>query len=177
MALIRCPECDHEVSSIASSCPYCGYPINSNPNGDNRVSSSKKVNSKRKKSIIVCVIIASCLLIWASVFHLFGKDAIAYELIVSYVSDFKSPKSVRVISGTAGEIDDNDGFDGAEGKYAFLTISATNSYGAQMTDYYHVHEMYGFHKTDEDYSRKLCKENDLHAWKINLRLQLHWLFA
>ena len=25
--LIRCPECDKEISSEASSCPYCGYPI------------------------------------------------------------------------------------------------------------------------------------------------------
>lgn len=28
MALIKCPECDKEVSDKASSCPNCGYPIN-----------------------------------------------------------------------------------------------------------------------------------------------------
>ena len=27
MALIKCPECDNEVSSSAASCPKCGYPI------------------------------------------------------------------------------------------------------------------------------------------------------
>lgn len=27
MALISCPECDREVSSLADSCPYCGFPI------------------------------------------------------------------------------------------------------------------------------------------------------
>lgn len=27
MALIKCPECDKEVSSKASSCPSCGHPI------------------------------------------------------------------------------------------------------------------------------------------------------
>lgn len=27
MALIKCPECGKEVSSIAKSCPNCGYPI------------------------------------------------------------------------------------------------------------------------------------------------------
>ena len=30
MALIKCPECGNEVSSIAASCPKCGYPIASN---------------------------------------------------------------------------------------------------------------------------------------------------
>lgn len=29
MALIKCPECGHDVSSQASQCPLCGYPIES----------------------------------------------------------------------------------------------------------------------------------------------------
>lgn len=34
MALITCPECNKQVSSIAVSCPNCGYPIAaSNPEG------------------------------------------------------------------------------------------------------------------------------------------------
>lgn len=27
MALVKCPECETEVSSAASSCPGCGHPI------------------------------------------------------------------------------------------------------------------------------------------------------
>lgn len=27
MALVSCPECEHRVSSSASSCPRCGYPM------------------------------------------------------------------------------------------------------------------------------------------------------
>ena len=27
MALIRCPECDREVSDIAKNCPHCGFPL------------------------------------------------------------------------------------------------------------------------------------------------------
>jgi len=27
MALVKCPECSNEVSSQASSCPRCGYPM------------------------------------------------------------------------------------------------------------------------------------------------------
>ena len=27
MALIKCPECERDVSSKATACPHCGYPI------------------------------------------------------------------------------------------------------------------------------------------------------
>ena len=27
MALINCPECNHEISDQAQSCPHCGYPL------------------------------------------------------------------------------------------------------------------------------------------------------
>lgn len=27
MALISCPECQHQVSTKAAACPQCGYPI------------------------------------------------------------------------------------------------------------------------------------------------------
>ncbi len=27
MALIKCPECGHDVSTFAQTCPNCGYPI------------------------------------------------------------------------------------------------------------------------------------------------------
>ena len=29
MALLKCPECTHDVSDKAMTCPHCGYPINS----------------------------------------------------------------------------------------------------------------------------------------------------
>lgn len=31
MALIKCPECNHEISDQASSCPHCGFPISKKP--------------------------------------------------------------------------------------------------------------------------------------------------
>lgn len=30
MALIKCPECGKEVSTVADTCPHCGYPIKNN---------------------------------------------------------------------------------------------------------------------------------------------------
>lgn len=31
--LIKCPECNREISSAAACCPGCGYPINTPPKG------------------------------------------------------------------------------------------------------------------------------------------------
>ena len=31
MALVRCPECGHQVSSQAPACPSCGYPQGGQP--------------------------------------------------------------------------------------------------------------------------------------------------
>ncbi len=30
MALIKCPECQNEISDKADKCPQCGYPIGGN---------------------------------------------------------------------------------------------------------------------------------------------------
>jgi xanthine/uracil/vitamin C permease (AzgA family) len=27
MALLKCPDCDNDISSLATNCPNCGYPI------------------------------------------------------------------------------------------------------------------------------------------------------
>lgn len=27
MALTRCPDCDHDVSTAARACPHCGHPV------------------------------------------------------------------------------------------------------------------------------------------------------
>ncbi len=34
MALIKCPECGHDVSTFAQSCPNCGYPISDEESAD-----------------------------------------------------------------------------------------------------------------------------------------------
>lgn len=31
MALMQCPECQHDVSTLAASCPNCGYPMQPQP--------------------------------------------------------------------------------------------------------------------------------------------------
>lgn len=45
MALIKCPECDLQVSDHAIACPHCGYPINT------KVAKQQQSKSRRKKRL------------------------------------------------------------------------------------------------------------------------------
>ena len=41
MALLKCPECKHDVSDKASACPHCGYPISSPTSAKPRIRNGK----------------------------------------------------------------------------------------------------------------------------------------
>ncbi len=45
MALIKCPECEREVSSMAEACPHCGYPIKKTETDTNSTYSIVLLNS------------------------------------------------------------------------------------------------------------------------------------
>lgn len=67
MSLVSCPECNNKISSIATKCPYCGYPIM------RKQSSKQFLNSleKNKSKIIIIgivVLVVIVLVILASVF-------------------------------------------------------------------------------------------------------------
>lgn len=47
MALINCPECSHDVSDKAFTCPCCGYPIQSIPKTPQQRTSTKKPRFKK----------------------------------------------------------------------------------------------------------------------------------
>lgn len=52
MALIKCPECNRDVSSVASTCPHCGYPISQLFNAkSNRKAPNPQPNTWLKKWI------------------------------------------------------------------------------------------------------------------------------
>ena len=61
MALIKCPECNKEVSDCAEACPHCGYPLKKKPvtsNLDDRATRiiESEYNARYKASIFVCII-------------------------------------------------------------------------------------------------------------------------
>lgn len=65
MALLKCPECKHDVSDKATACPHCGYPMNSPTSTKPRIRNGKptklpngfgciyKLSGKRRKPFAV----------------------------------------------------------------------------------------------------------------------------
>ena len=48
MALIKCPDCGKEVSSLAESCPNCSYPL-AKMREEKETNIAEKVDAERKK--------------------------------------------------------------------------------------------------------------------------------
>ena len=46
MALMKCPECELQVSDRALSCPHCGYPLQETPQS---IPSKKKKKNRRRR--------------------------------------------------------------------------------------------------------------------------------
>jgi len=68
MALIKCPECDKEVSESAKSCPNCGYRL--------RKSVLKQKSTSNNKWIIFAVIALCILVIGIGMFNILRRPDI-----------------------------------------------------------------------------------------------------
>lgn len=54
MALVKCPECDKEISSIAEACPHCGRPMKT---GHRTVEqTSKRLKLQKPLSVLIAII-------------------------------------------------------------------------------------------------------------------------
>ena len=141
---MKCLYCENETPDGCRYCTFCGKSLEqsvstastdaTNPQDNNFANNPSR---KKKKTLIVLLfVIIIGIALWAFVFHLSGEDAIAFELITKNATDFRSPRSVRVISGTAGESSET-------GKYAFVTLIVENAYGTERSDYYTINEEHG----------------------------------
>jgi len=175
MALINCPECGQEVSDLAPACIHCGCPLNEQPPNiqEKKTAPCYQVIEfiKQHKAIFVIAVIALILLtLYFALFHLNQEEIYAYELMIANADSFKNPKEATVLSGCAGW--DNDSAEA----YAFLRISAPNSYGATVSGYYCLHPDAISDVSGYDSMISLCNQNDVNASKINRRLWLYWIF-
>lgn len=55
MALINCPECNHQVSDEATICPNCGYPLYKNLNENTK---KKDVEKRNRHDLLIIVALA-----------------------------------------------------------------------------------------------------------------------
>lgn len=136
MALIKCPECETEVSDKASNCPKCGCPINV-------VTRTKKI-----KIPIIIGVLATVLIIGivGGIFmrknqepklpELNEKEQYASECIEKIYSALKNPESLQV--HTIEWIDDTSEPE-VEADYFYIDLSAQNSMGGLTRDRYIFH--------------------------------------
>lgn len=95
MALIKCSECGHEVSTHASACPNCGAPITpESPNADN-ISESKADNSQENKPNQTTKIVFVVLL--AVVFLLGFAYTLRKASIADHSSSYSSGSTTRKV--------------------------------------------------------------------------------
>jgi hypothetical protein len=92
----------------------------------------KAINKGINKKIIIiagaALIVIILAIVIVSTTMLFGDDKIACNYIIQEAENFKNPESVRMVGGTLGV--DKD--------CLFTVISAENSYGARVQNYYYI---------------------------------------
>ena len=177
MALIKCPECGQEVSNQAPACIHCGYPLNeempleskSQPSLTKTEKTRIALNKKQKIIVSVCLV-AVVLIAYLGLFHLGTEEKYTYDLIIENAGDFKNPKGIELISGTAGWSDED------EEPYAFVCLTSTNGYGAETAGYYLLGPSYVYDVSDDSGSVTFCKRDKLNVGTINRRLALYWVF-
>ena len=67
MALLSCPECNNEVSSLASTCPNCGYPIGGaghSQSGDARYTTIQQTSKELKLHQVIALFVFLIGLLW-----------------------------------------------------------------------------------------------------------------
>lgn len=72
MAIIKCPECGHNVSDKAKSCPSCGYVLEIDPIEKD----AKNVNEHRSSSDLmvgIIVLVATIGLVLATIIPMLSK--------------------------------------------------------------------------------------------------------
>ena len=62
MALIKCPECNNQISDQADSCPKCGYELKAKKVNDSKTSGAVTSKINFKYLAIILIIVAAVLL-------------------------------------------------------------------------------------------------------------------
>lgn len=106
MALIKCPECGHEISDSAPSCPHCGFVMTKLNDSKVSIEMAEAKRLKRSKLgtrlLVIGVLIFFAVCIYAGVYYqedlgisagyYFGKNVSKYEyeqmLLRTSIGDF-----------------------------------------------------------------------------------------
>ena len=166
---IVCDECGAEIPDGAEACPKCGCPVKqvrtevitrSIDAQEVSKATEERISSMKKRFIGPLVAILLIIgLIFINQNVLFGKDKVAYDIIVRASTHFKNPGSIRLVSGELGVQND----------CLFCGISATNGFGARSTEYYFIFSD-GRILEEEDPESWYKSTTELNIVKINKKL-------
>ena len=77
MALIKCPECNKEISDTAKRCPNCGYKF--------------PIKNKKNICIIILIIIAIVVIVCGSLLYIHSQPLYKYKhQIIETLNDYKN---------------------------------------------------------------------------------------
>lgn len=133
MALLNCPECGKSVSSMAKTCPDCGFPITDSQVVEN--TTEKKVKQLlEKKWFKPCVLVLVVLLIMTFFSPLNKNEQMAYECAKELKEMLKDPDSFQLYDEMY--IVEYTSKKNAENNQTVLVFKygGSNSYGANITD-------------------------------------------
>lgn len=108
MALIKCPECGHEVSDKATSCPNCGYMLEKqeveNKSEEPQKQPKKETDNRKKIAIGIGVIVLVVIIIIG--INLFKKGG-----LVDQLTDKEAPKFKNVLTELTYYVGDEVNFE------------------------------------------------------------------
>lgn len=127
MALIKCPECEREISDKAVSCPHCGMPIRAvTTDSEPKANNHTKKKGAHKYAIVATVAVALIAFFVAiSSGSLGAEGKIALRDCETLQEMCKVPSSFEVYEAIVYH-DEN------YGACTYITYGAENSYGAKL---------------------------------------------
>lgn len=146
MALIKCPECNKEISDLSSVCVHCGYPIKNidrkqaipsntinNPSPHKDIPCRKRMSPRTLLTLIIVLGIALIVAIISiqQATKLTPTENAAIKVVGEYQDMMKDPDSLKLRSDViiVGTYTEDTGFV----EYYYFTASGDNSYNASVT--------------------------------------------
>lgn len=106
MALIKCPECEKEISDKVKSCPNCGYPIEMDDNETQKVELSSvniKLDKDKKSKITRGIALITVILLLCAGGYFFIKSQNKKSKTEEYKNNVIILKAAMISSGTEAE--------------------------------------------------------------------------
>ena len=115
MAMIQCPECGKDLSSEATVCPHCGYPIKKSQKKVEKTNHKKSVKKPLLFVLISAIVIIACVVVAIVIQPSHYEIALPYELDVPQTYDealrvmanhgFKARSDQNTVFGYQNETD------------------------------------------------------------------------